>query len=228
MTASGRERLERVIGHTFADPDLLELALTHRSSGTLNNERLEFLGDAALGHVVSELLFRDFPRASESDLTLMRANLVRRSMLAAVARDIDLGTELRLGTGERRSGGHRRDSILADALEALFGAVLLDAGIDALRAVVERLFTVHLRDIDRAISKDAKTLLQEWLQARGLELPQYRVRGQSGDAHAPRFDVVCRVDAFALEAGADGGSRREAEQNAARSVLDELTRTHDG
>jgi ribonuclease-3 len=225
VALGGRERLERALGYTFADPALFELALTHRSHGSRNNERLEFLGDAALGHVVAEWLFRAFPRASESELTLMRADLVRRATLAVVAREIDLGADVRLGSGERRSGGHRRESILADALEALLGAVLLDGGMDALRAVVARLFGAHLDKAGVDVRKDAKTLLQETLQARGLDLPKYEICGKSGDAHAPVFEVLCHVEGLGIAERAHGSSRREAEQGAARAALSALERS---
>jgi ribonuclease-3 len=222
VSARAPEGLERVLGYAFVEPELLVQALTHRSHGNVNNERLEFLGDAALGHVVSEWLYGGFPAAPESDLTLMRAGLVRRTTLAAIAREIDLGAHVRLGSGERRSGGHRRESILADALEAVLGAVLLDGGIEALRAVVVRLFGSHLATVADSPRKDAKTLLQEWLQARGRELPRYTLVRQTGDSHAPRFHVACRIDDLGVEGDGEGGSRREAEQAAAQCALSRL------
>ena len=196
--------------------------MTHRSHGSANNERLEFLGDAVLGYVVSEWLFRDFPAAQESDLTLMRASLVQRTQLAIVARELDLGAEVRLGAGERASGGHRRESILADTLEAIVGGIALDSGIESARAVIERLFAAHRPNAGATVAKDAKTELQEWLQGRGHELPQYRVAAQSGDAHAPRFVVTCAVAALGIETNGEGGSRREAEKASARLALEQL------
>ena len=200
----------------------MTLALTHRSHGSQNNERLEFLGDAVLGYVVSEWLFRDFTSARESDLTLMRASLVQRRTLSIVARELDLGAEVRLGAGERASGGHARESILADTFEAIVGSILLDAGIEAARAVIERLFAAHRSDVGATLAKDAKTELQEWLQARGFDLPRYRVAVQSGDAHAPRFEVVCSVAALGVEASGEGGNRRDAEKASARLALERL------
>lgn len=214
--------LERVIGHSFADPKLLSQALSHRSHGSNNNERLEFLGDAALGFIVAEWLYDLYPQATESELTLMRASLVRRRSLAAVARQIDLGRFLLLGPGERSSGGHHRESILADALEAVLGAVLKDGGVVAAVAVLRTLFADRIGSIDPSGAKDPKTRLQEWLQARGHELPRYEVIAQQGDAHAPSFRVACAVDSISLAVEAEGGSRRDAEKAAARIALSKL------
>ena len=188
----------------------------------MNNERLEFLGDAVLGYVVSEWLYHDFPAARESDLTLLRASLVQRTTLSVVARELDVGADVRLGAGERASGGHRRESILADTLEAIFGGIALDSGIEPARAVIQRLFAAHRPTTGTAIAKDAKTELQEWLQGRGIELPQYRVATQSGDAHAPHFVVVCALPSLGVEASGEGGSRREAEKASARAALEKL------
>ncbi len=213
------EQLERLIGHRFSDARLLELALTHRSASAQNNERLEFLGDAALGFVVAQWLWRSFPDANEHSLTLMRASLVKRPTLVAVARAIRLGEYLRLGPGERRSGGHHRESILADALEALLGAVVEDGGYDAVRRVVQTLFATQLAAVDAKITRDSKTQLQECVQARGLRRPEYRVTTRSGDEHAPRFSVECRVAELGIVTQGEGGSRRDAEQIAAHAAL---------
>ncbi len=221
------EHLERRLGHCFADRNLLDLALTHRSVGDTNNERLEFLGDAALGFVVAEWLWRLFPEASEHSLTLMRASLVKRASLARVAREIDLGEYLRLGMGERRNGGHHRESILADTLEAVIGAVLLDGGYEAARALVRTLFARHVEAVDAQMARDSKTQLQERAQARRLPPPEYRVTSRSGDEHLPEFFVECRIAGLGVVTQGQGGSRRDAEQVAARAALDLLERSDD-
>ncbi|MEE4300941.1 MAG: ribonuclease III [Pseudomonadales bacterium] len=213
--------LEACIGHCFRDGSLLELALTHRSrSGNRNNERLEFLGDAYLGFVIGDELFRRHPEAQENALTLMRASLVQRRTLAEVARGIDLGDYLRLGPGELKSGGFRRDSILSDAVEALIGAVLLDAGEGAARSLILHLLGARL-DAERpgAVAKDAKTRLQELLQGRGRALPDYEVVDVHGSEHAREFRVACRLRDGELSAEGRGRSRRAAEQEAAAAVL---------
>jgi ribonuclease III len=220
------EALERQLAYRFADGDLLQRALTHRSHGDVHNERLEFLGDAVLGLLIADWLYRAFPDAREHELTLMRANLVKRAALAAVAREIDLGSFLRLGTGERKGGGYRRDSILADALEAVFGAIFCDGGFEATRQVVERVFAARVGVVDAA-ARDSKTLLQERLQARRLSLPRYTVIVQEGDAHAPRFTVACRVDDLDVITEGSGQSRRDAEQQAAARALAALDRRDD-
>ncbi len=221
------EHLERRLGHCFADRNLLDLALTHRSAGDVNNERLEFLGDAALGFVVAEWLWRLFPASSEHALTLMRASLVKRASLARVAREIDLGEYLRLGTGERNSGGHHRESILADSLEAIIGAVLLDGGYEAARGMVRSLFARHVDAVDAQMERDNKTQLQERAQARRLPPPEYRVTSRSGDEHLPEFIVECRIDGLGVVTQGQGGNRRDAEQAAARAALDVLDRSDD-
>jgi ribonuclease III len=214
------EHLERKLGHPFRDRELLALALTHRSHGDPNNERLEFLGDAALGLVVSQWLYSAFPDAREQDLTLMRAGLVNGESLTAVARELGLGDYLRLGTGERKSGGHRRASIQANALEAVIGAVFVDGGIDAASALVHRLLRGRF-DSGRvgSVEKDAKTRLQELLQSRRLELPAYRVVRQEGDAHEPLFTVACEVRGLDILAEAQANNRRDAEKLAAQRAL---------
>jgi ribonuclease III len=216
------DALERRLGYRFADKALLIRALTHRSAGDANNERLEFLGDAGLGFAIAEWLWRRFPDASEHALTLMRASLVKRPSLAQLAREIDLGEYLRLGVGERRSGGHHRESILADALEAVLGAVLQDGGHSALQTVVQTLFATRIDSIDPRLARDGKTRLQEFVQARRLPPPAYRVTARSGDEHEPEFHVECRIDGLGIVTEGRGGSRREAEQAAARAALDRL------
>jgi ribonuclease-3 len=222
-----REHLERRLGHCFADPDLLKLALTHRSAGDANNERLEYLGDAALGFVVAEWLWRLFPDANEHSLTLMRASLVKKPSLAKIAREIDLGEYLVLGTGERKSGGHHRESILADTLEAVVGAVLVDGGYEAARGVIRTLFAHHVEAVDAQMARDSKTQLQERVQAQRLPPPEYTVTSRSGDEHLPEFDVECRIAGLGVVTHGRGGSRREAEQSAARAALELLEGSDD-
>jgi ribonuclease-3 len=208
--------------HSFRNPDLATLALTHRSAGKPNNERLEFLGDALLGATVAELLFEAHPNASEGELSRLRAQLVNGQALAAIARELELGDGLKLGPGELKSGGYRRDSILADAFEALVAAVYLDDGYDACRQVVRRLFTPRVAEIKRS-SKDAKTRLQEWLQGRGMALPVYELTGSYGEDHAKVFDVTCSIDEpEPIRVEGRGGSRRAAEQDAAEAILRRL------
>ena len=215
--------LERALGYAFRDRALLQRALTHRSAGVSHNERLEFLGDAALGYLVGRRLFDAFPDAREEELTLMRADLVRKDALAAVAREIALGEHLLLGSGERRSGVRDRTSVLADALEAVVGAATLDGGAEAGAAVVDALFGARIATFDGAPEKDAKTRLQETLQARGLTLPEYLVESDAGKPHARRYVVRCRVRELDAEATGAASSRREAEQAAARRVLERLS-----
>lgn len=207
--------------HTFRDPGLYLQALTHRSAGRPNNERLEFLGDSLVGMLVAELLFEIHPRADEGQLTRMRAQLVSGAALAEVARALDLGDALRLGMGELKSGGHRRESILADALEALIAAVYLDAGWDACRSCVRTLFAERASQL-RAPEKDAKTRLQELLQGRGAGLPVYELVSSSGDDHAKVFDIACIIDNPPLRLPGRGSSRRAAEQQAAESALQQI------
>ncbi len=208
--------------HQFRNTALAELALTHRSAGRPNNERLEYLGDAFLNCCVAELLFDRYAQASEGELTRMRAALVNGRALAEIARGIHLGEQLRLGPGEMKSGGHRRDSILADTFEALLGAVYLDAGFDAVRAVIGHHIEPRLAALTRS-GKDAKTELQEWLQHRSLPLPDYALVNNSGPEHEPTFTVGCRLRVpELLEFFADAGSRRAAEQQAAAKALQSL------
>jgi ribonuclease-3 len=208
--------------YRFRDPGLAALALTHRSAGKPNNERMEFLGDALLGALVAELLFEAHPNASEGELSRLRAQLVNGQALAVIGRELELGDDLKLGPGELKSGGFRRDSILADAFEALVAAVYFDDGYDACRQVVRRLFMPRVAEIKRS-SKDAKTRLQEWLQGRGLSLPIYELTDSCGEDHAKIFDVSCTIDEpEPIRVEGRGGSRRAAEQDAAETVLRRL------
>ena len=207
-------------GHAFADPGLLQQALTHRSAGSPHNERLEFLGDAVLGMIVAEALYARWPNADEGALTRARAELVRESALAEVARRLDVGARLVLGPGEMKSGGHRRDSILSDALEAVIGAIYLDAGFEACRRAVLPWFEAAVEAVPASkVGKDAKTRLQEWLQARQRPLPQYELLSEGGEEHARVFQVRVRLVEPPLSADGEGASRRAAEQQAAEAVL---------
>ena len=217
---------EQVFGFRFTDPALLQSALTHRSAGSRHNERLEFLGDALLNFVIAEELFRRAGECDEGDLSRLRASLVKGATLAALAREAQLGDRLKLGSGELKSGGYRRESILADALEALLGALLLDAGADAAGAAIRRIYRRRLENLPRpAELKDPKTRLQELLQARGLGLPEYTVEDVQGAAHNQRFTVRCRVSALEREVAGLGTSRRKAEQVAASAMLASLEQT---
>jgi ribonuclease-3 len=208
------------LGHCFADAALLRQALTHRSHSQPHNERLEFIGDAVLNCVIAEALFQRLPGQPEGDLSRLRAHLVNQHSLEARARALDLGPHLLLGEGELRSGGAERASILADALEALIGAVFVDAGFEVARAMVLRVFAPVLTRPDVfGGAKDAKTALQEWVQARRKPLPEYRVVEVGGEAHRQQFVVECRVSAFNVLTRGEGFSRRTAEQQAARDAL---------
>lgn len=214
---------DQPFGHRFADLGLLARALTHRSAGAPHNERLEFLGDALLGLIVAEALFTRWPRADEGAMTRARAELVRESTLARIARRLELGPKLMLGPGEMKSGGHRRDSILSDALEAVIAAIYLDAGLDACRLVVLEWLEPELDALTAGkVEKDPKTRLQEWLQARQHPLPGYELLGESGCDHDKTFHVRCIVAEPPVSAEGEGGSRRAAEQQAAEKVLDLL------
>jgi ribonuclease-3 len=218
--------LERALGHVFARRELLQQALTHRSFGSPNNERLEFLGDSILNCVIAYLLFQRFSQLREGELSRLRANLVRQDTLFEIAKGVGLGEHLRLGEGELKSGGFGRASILADALEALFGAVYVDAGFAAARAGIEKLYREYLAVIDPLdAGKDAKTALQEYLQARRLALPQYSLIATRGEAHAQIFEVDCFIAELNLRSRGCGGSRRAAEQEAARAALSEVEGT---
>lgn len=218
--------LQSRLGYHFADEALLERALRHRSYGADHNERLEFLGDAVLSLAISSLLFDRFAGSDEGDLTRVRAHLVREDSLHKVALSLGLPDVLRLSEGEARGGGALRVSILADALEAVIGAAFLDGGFDAARTLVQRMFgeIIATTEIDNW-SKDAKTELQEWLQARRLPVPTYRISATRGQAHAQTFEVECSVPALNLTHEGVGRSRRLAEQEAARRMLDSLKAT---
>ncbi len=217
------EFLQRRIKHRFADTALLTRALTHRSAGAPHNERLEFLGDGVVNLFVAEALFQRWPNADEGALTRARAELVRESSLAVIARQLELGQHLLMGPGEMKSGGHRRDSILADALEAIVAAIYLDAGYEACRAVVLPWFEALLEALPVGKpEKDAKTRLQEWLQARQKPLPNYQSVAETGEEHDKRFVVSCTLTEPVLSAEGEGGSRRMAEQAAAAAVLEQL------
>ena len=217
------QRLQQALGYTFVRSDLLTQALTHRSYGALNNERLEFLGDSVLNCTVARALYDAFPELPEGSLSRLRANLVRQETLADIAFTLKLGESLRLGEGELKSGGFRRPSILADALESLFGAIFLDAGFEAAQGVVRGLFDPLVAKIDpRASGKDPKTELQEILQSRRLPLPDYRLVGTQGEAHDQSFIVECVLAKPVLSTRGIGKSRRAAEQEAARQACTAL------
>ena len=214
------ERLQSRIGHEFADPKLLLEALTHRSFGQPNNERFEFLGDSILNCVMSIALFERFGELREGELSRVRASLVRQDALHRIALELELGDFLRLGEGELKSGGSRRPSILADALEAVFAAVFLDAGFPAARAVIDRLYVPLLAEVDpRKPSKDPKTALQEWLQGRRIPVPTYSMVQVIGEAHAQEFEVACEIPKLGVRTLGRGPSRRIAEQQSAELAL---------
>lgn len=219
MTAAP-DRLCKQLGYRFRSSATLQLALTHRSAATQHNERLEFLGDSILGLIISEALYQRFDSTREGELTRLRASLVKGETLAEVARGIELGGCIALGSGELKSGGRDRSSILADAMEALLGAVFLDGGYDAAREVILGLFAARLDALepDRE-SKDPKTRLQEWLQARHYALPVYSIASVTGDPHNQHFVVQCSIAEPACETQGEGSSRRRAEQSAADSAL---------
>lgn len=226
------EALQQRIGHVFKQPELLTLALTHRSFGLDHNERLEFLGDAVLNLAVSDLLFDEFNDAPEGDLTRIRAHLVRQDMLHRLALSLQLPDVLRLSEGEARGGGAQRPSILADVMEAVIGAVYRDAGFAAAEALVRQLFEPLVTEtVSQAWAKDAKTQLQEWLQGRRLSVPEYRIETTRGRAHDQTFVVVCSVaspnSSQRIEGRGEGRSRRAAEQEAASTVLARLSTSNE-
>lgn len=213
--------LQDRLGYTFKDAALLQQALTHRSHSSLHNERLEFLGDSVLNCVVASLLFERYNKIDEGDLSRLRANLVKQQSLYEIAQRIDLSQFLRLGEGELKSGGFRRPSILADTLEALFGAIFLDDGFDAARDVIRALYIPILDTVDpKTLGKDAKTLLQEFLQGKKLALPQYNVVATHGAAHNQEFEIECVVPKLDIQVFGTGGSRRAGEQAAAKLALE--------
>ena len=217
--------LQQRLGRRFSEPDLLIRALTHRSFGADHNERLEFLGDAVLSLAVSSLLYERYAGSDEGDLTRVRAHLVREDSLHKLALALGLPEVLKMSDGEARGGGAQRPSILADAVEAVLGAAYMDAGYDAALAIVRRLLgeTIAMAASAGDFAKDAKTALQEWLQARRLAVPSYRIVATRGQAHAQTFEVECAVPALDVAELGEGRSRRAAEQEAARRLLDRLT-----
>ncbi|WP_461481862.1 ribonuclease III [Porticoccus sp.] len=217
-----RQRLLNRIGYQFTDQALFDLALTHRSCGSENNERLEFLGDAALNFIIGHAIFQRLPDTSEGDLSRYRANLVKGVTLAVIARELGLGEHRKLGGGEKKSGGHRRESILADAVEAIIGAIYLDGGMAACESAVLGWFASRLDNLLDTNLKDPKTQLQEFLQARGKSLPVYEVIEVSGEAHNQQFTVQCSVEGLARPTLGAGSSRRVAEKKAAAAALSGL------
>ena len=214
---------EQRLGYTFRDPALLSRALTHRSFGLAHNERLEFVGDGVLNCVIAALIYHRFPTLPEGDLSRIRANLVNRDSLLLRAKDLGISGMVRLGEGELRSGGTSRPSILADAAEAVFGAIFLDGGFDAARDVIGRCYAEAMNAIDTGSSgKDPKTRLQEWLQAKGMPLPEYTITAIEGEAHRQQFTVGCRIPSLDRVTTGHGSSRRIAEQEAARVALAEI------
>ncbi|MDP2831740.1 MAG: ribonuclease III [Pseudomonadota bacterium] len=215
--------LETRLSHTWHERHLLNQALTHRSFGADNNERLEYLGDGILNCVVGLMLYQRFSELPEGRLSRLRANLVNQDSLHDIARELDLGRYLRLGEGELKSGGASRPSILADALESLFGAAFLDGGFETARAMIERLFSERINAINPTVQgKDAKTRLQEWLQSRRHGLPRYTLSDTSGQAHAQTFHVECRIDILNITTLGQGCNRKTAEQVAAAAALAQL------
>jgi ribonuclease-3 len=211
--------LERKLGYAFADYALLRQALTHRSFSSTNNERLEFLGDGILDALVAKLLYNTFTYLSEGELSRFRSRLVRQDALHEVAVELDLGDYLQMGEGELKSGGFRRPSILADAFEAILGAIWLDGGYDAAEDLINRLFKARVAALDpKTQGKDNKSLLQEWLQAHRIELPLYEVINTMGEAHEQEFTVCCTIEKLAISAQGIGMSRRAAEQEAAQKA----------
>lgn len=219
------ERLEQRVGYSFSRPELLAQALTHRSHSAFHNERLEFLGDGILNCVVAAELFERFPELPEGDLSRLRAHLVRQEALHQIAQTFNLGDYLRLGEGELKSGGFARPSILADAFEALIGAIFVDGGYAAAQGTVRRVYTPLLSGLDpEALGKDPKTLLQELLQSRKIALPQYSVVATHGAAHSQNFEVECLIPQLSVRTTGSGSSRRAAEQEAALRAFERIRR----
>ena len=217
------QRLEAALGHGFGRPELLRQALTHRSFGSPHNERLEFLGDSVLNCAVAGYLYQHFADLKEGELSRLRASLVRQETLVEIAQGLGIGDLLRLGEGELKSGGARRPSILADALEAILGAIYVDAGFDAARLVIERLYEPAMIRIDpNDAGKDPKTALQEILQGRHLPLPRYGLVATHGEAHVQQFEVECVIAELGIRSTGTGGSRRIAEQQAAQRAMAEI------
>lgn len=221
------EGISGKLGYAFRNPEMLRRAFTHRSFGAGHNERLEFLGDSVLNCVVSNELFSAFPDLPEGDLSRVRSHLVNQQTLARLARDLRIGEAVLLGEGELRSGGRGRASILANALEALFGAVFLDGGFSAAEQMIRRLYTPVFRELDpQALGKDPKTRLQEYLQGRRMTLPQYRVLETRGEAHQQQFQVECLLPGLQIRTVGEGASRRSAEQDAASRAYEAAIRSH--
>jgi len=212
------EKLE----YEFNNPEHLYLALTHRSASGQHNERSEFLGDSVLNFVIAHALYDGYPKATEGDLSRYRATLVKKDALAEIARELDLGSYIRLGSGELKSGGYRRDSILADTVEAIIASVLLDAGFDEARALILRLYKDKVSTVADHSLKDAKSRLQEYLQSRKFKLPVYTVQSVEGDAHDQFFEVLCEISEFDMSVSGQGKSRRRAEQIAAEKALEQI------
>jgi ribonuclease III len=212
--------LLKKLKYSFSDLSLLDEALTHRSFSSVNNERLEFLGDGILNFVIAHELFKLYPDVQEGDLSRLRANLVNKDSLAEIARQLELGEVIKLGSGELKSGGFRRPSILADAVESILGAVYCDGGFEACRSLIVRLYADRLASsMDLQSLKDPKTLLQELLQSRQFSLPDYQVTSITGQAHAQLFHVKCTIDKMGIEVSGEGKSRRKAEQVAADKAI---------
>lgn len=219
--------LERLIDYQFKNQSLLQQALTHRSHSSQNNERLEFLGDGVLNFIVAHQLYQRFPKLSEGDLSRMRAQLVKEPTLGEIAVSLNLGDHLRLGEGELKSGGWRRPSVLADALEAIVGAAYLDGGFEAAEQMVIRLFAPLLEKLDpKAIGKDPKSLLQEHLQGWKMDLPEYKVLATEGEAHCQTFRVECHIGKLNITTSGEGTSRRAAEQQAAELAYKKVMHVH--
>jgi len=217
---------KKALGYQFSDEGLLSQALTHRSAASDNNERLEFLGDAVLGLTIAKALYEARPDAEEGVLHLLRVDLIRRETLAAIARELDLGAHVHMSPDQHRTGGHQRDSVLENTLEAIFGAVFMEGGYAAASAAILHVFAGRLADLpDEAQLKDAKSLLQELLQARKLEPPAYSLTHTSGADHARHFEAECRIESLDIVTAGAGSSRQRAEQDAAQSALDTLSNT---
>jgi len=227
-TNKSSAELCRQLGYVFTQPQLLQRALTHRSFAPEHNERLEFLGDSILGCVIAKYLYSEFPELSEGDLSRLRSNLVKEATLVIFAQQLNLGSQLKLGEGELKSGGFRRPSILADAVEALFGAVFVDGGFVAAEQTVLNLFVPYLAKVDmKMLGKDAKTLLQEYLQGKRLPLPGYSVLETQGEAHEQLFQVECAIPSLKLITRGSGTSRRNAEQQAALAAYQIIGNNND-
>jgi len=218
-----QDKLARLLGLRLNNPRLLQIALTHRSAGPLNNERLEFLGDAVLNCIIADTLFQRFPSANEGDLTRLRSMLVRGETLARIGRGLGLGDYLKMGGGELKSGGYRRDSVLEDAIEAIIGATFQDQGLDAARRLIQQLFATEIDALNpNQIVKDPKTRLQEYQQSRNAALPAYTLEQSSGPDHQRHYQVSCRIDGSNEQFTGSGSSRRNAEQSAAAAALASL------